>query len=316
LQIVRTAAGKSGDWGALYLAVSSVRTLLVHHDEVFSVEQGGEADGIRGLVGLVVPIVTDAVSHNRSAIQSVGLRCLEELFRCASGEVGAMLLGNELEQLVRAAGACYRASKTFILTAGKKAMDAAAEKADPILLLSAVLPQGLDKHQKVSAEALVLADKCLSRLNVGDVPGGGMPDGLDMKLLVEALAKGARCRVSSAKEAASRSLERRVCRNAWGAEKFATVVGENTDQSGARAIHDLLATEQRRREKRESAASGSRTGTASFPRRSAVVRGARESTVGSTRGTRGRVRAAIMGGRGSMEAKGGVPASAQDKPSS
>ena len=81
LKVLRTFRSKPGDWAALYGAVSAARTLLVHHPDVFGADETTE--GTPGLVNLVVTVVVDAVSHNRSVVQSSGLRCFQELFRCA-----------------------------------------------------------------------------------------------------------------------------------------------------------------------------------------------------------------------------------------
>ena len=89
-----------------------------------------------------------------------------------------------------------------------QARNAAAENADPLLLLRTVLPQAFDKHPEVCAQALILVEKCLLRLGVGDVPDAGLEDGLDLKLLLQSVAKGAGCKTSDAKEAAARSAER------------------------------------------------------------------------------------------------------------
>lgn len=65
------------DWAGLFAAVSSARTLLLHHRDVLEREDGGP-----GLIARLVSLVTDAVSNRRSVVQTNGLRCLGELFRC------------------------------------------------------------------------------------------------------------------------------------------------------------------------------------------------------------------------------------------
>ena len=53
----------------------------MHHEDVFCPASGQESQTIPGLVNVVVPLVVEAVTHRRSAIQSTGLRCFQELFR-------------------------------------------------------------------------------------------------------------------------------------------------------------------------------------------------------------------------------------------
>ncbi|CAN0318694.1 unnamed protein product, partial [Pylaiella littoralis] len=72
LEAVRTPIDEGG-WACLFDVVSSVRTLLVHHQEVF---QEQEREEVPRLLGVVVPLVATAVSHRRSVVQTNGLRCL------------------------------------------------------------------------------------------------------------------------------------------------------------------------------------------------------------------------------------------------
>lgn len=67
------------DWARLFSAVSSVRTLLSHHPEVFQEERTKE---VPGLLGVVVGLMASAVPHRRSVVQTNGLRCLADTFRC------------------------------------------------------------------------------------------------------------------------------------------------------------------------------------------------------------------------------------------
>ena len=60
--------------------MSAARTLLAHHPEVF--QRQAEAGAGAGLLSMVVSLVASAVSHKRSALQTNGLRCMAELFRC------------------------------------------------------------------------------------------------------------------------------------------------------------------------------------------------------------------------------------------
>lgn len=76
-QVVR-ARFEDDDWSRLFAAVTAARTALAHHLKVFD---GGEG-GVPGLVAVVVSLVATAVSHKRSVVQSNGLRCMTELFRC------------------------------------------------------------------------------------------------------------------------------------------------------------------------------------------------------------------------------------------
>lgn len=89
-------------------------------------------------------------------------------------------------------------------------MTAAARNAEPVVLLEAVLTIALDSHPSVATQGVMYAEKCLARLKVGDVPGNGLADGLDMRALILAVAKGAGSRDSDAKEAAWRAVERQV----------------------------------------------------------------------------------------------------------
>ncbi len=68
------------DWAGLFRAVSSARTLLAGHPEVFGGGHEGNEAG-RGLLDVVVPLLASAVSSRRSVVQTNGLRCLAELFR-------------------------------------------------------------------------------------------------------------------------------------------------------------------------------------------------------------------------------------------
>lgn len=76
-QVVRTLS-EAKDWAGLFRAVSSARTLLAHHPEVF----GGGGEGDRELVRIAVSLAAAASSSRRSAVQTNGLRCSAELFRC------------------------------------------------------------------------------------------------------------------------------------------------------------------------------------------------------------------------------------------
>lgn len=68
------------DWAGRCGAVAAVRTLLAHHADVFAGKE--EDNGIPGLLRVVVPLVVSAVADRRSAVQTNGLRCVAELFRC------------------------------------------------------------------------------------------------------------------------------------------------------------------------------------------------------------------------------------------
>ena len=87
-QVVRTQF-EAGNWSGRFGAVAAARTLLVHHPTVFDGGQGedeGGENGIPRLIEVVVPLVASAVSHKRSVVQTNGLRCLAELFRCVRVE--------------------------------------------------------------------------------------------------------------------------------------------------------------------------------------------------------------------------------------
>ncbi|CAN0121349.1 unnamed protein product, partial [Ectocarpus fasciculatus] len=185
-----------GDWASLFAAVSSARTLLLHHGDVLGGEDGGP-----GLMGRLVSLVADAVSNRRSVVQTNGLRCLGELFSCA---VGKGLTTDQMGTLVRSTWWCHKSSSKFCGEEAKKVMEAALANADPVPLLTAVLPQALDRHPKVASRGVMYTAECLSRLHEGSVAGGGLVDGVDVKSVVAALAKGASSRDSDGKEAAWR----------------------------------------------------------------------------------------------------------------
>ena len=65
------------DWASFFAAVSSARTLLLHHRDELEGEDGGPRS-----IGRLVSLVADAVSNRRSVVQTNGLRCLGELFKC------------------------------------------------------------------------------------------------------------------------------------------------------------------------------------------------------------------------------------------
>lgn len=88
-------------------------------------------------------------------------------------------------------------------------MEAALANVDPVPLLTAVLPQALDRHPKVASRGVMYTAECLSRLHEGSVAGGGLVDGVDVKSVVAALAKGASSRDSDGKEAAWRGVTKR-----------------------------------------------------------------------------------------------------------
>ena len=89
----------------------------------------------------------------------------------------------------------------------EQAMKAALANADPVPLLSAVLPQALDRHPKVARLGVIYTAECLSRLHEGSVAGRGLVDGVDVKSVVAALAKGASSRDADGKDAAWRGVE-------------------------------------------------------------------------------------------------------------
>lgn len=89
-------------------------------------------------------------------------------------------------------------------------MDAAVANAEPVVLLDAILPIAHDIHPMVASQGMIYVEKCLARLRVGDIPGDGLADGLDVKALMLALSKGAGSRSSDAKEAAWRAVERQA----------------------------------------------------------------------------------------------------------
>ncbi|CAM9942209.1 unnamed protein product, partial [Ectocarpus sp. 12 AP-2014] len=76
LEAVQATVGVK-DWASLFAAVSSARTLLLHHRDELGAEDGGP-----GMIGRLVSLVADAVSNRRSVVQTNGLRCLGEMFRC------------------------------------------------------------------------------------------------------------------------------------------------------------------------------------------------------------------------------------------
>ncbi|CAN0354425.1 unnamed protein product [Ectocarpus sp. 6 AP-2014] len=142
LEAVRTHCGVS-DWASLFAAVSSARTLLLHHRDMFGGEDGGP-----GLIGRLVSLVADAVSNRRSVVQTNGLRCLGEMFSCV---VGKEMTADQMGTLVRSTLSCHKSSSKFCGEEAKKAMEAALANADPEPLLSAVLPLALDRHPKRAA---------------------------------------------------------------------------------------------------------------------------------------------------------------------
>ena len=70
------------EWADVFRAVSSARTLLAHHSEAFEGEKGRGEEGDRGLLGMTVSLAASAASSRRSVVQTNGLRCMAELFRC------------------------------------------------------------------------------------------------------------------------------------------------------------------------------------------------------------------------------------------
>ncbi|CBJ33998.1 conserved unknown protein [Ectocarpus siliculosus] len=198
LEAVRIRSGVT-DWASLFAAVSSARTLVLHHRDMFGGENGGP-----GLIGRLVSLVADAVSNRRSVVQTNGLRCLGEMFSCV---VGKEMTADQMGTLVRSTLSCHKSSSKFCGEEARKAMEAALANADPEPLLSAVLPLALDTHPKVACRGLMCTAECLSRLLEGSVAGRGLVDGVDVKSVVAALAKGASSRDSDGKEAAWRGVE-------------------------------------------------------------------------------------------------------------
>lgn len=93
-----------------------------------------------------------------------------------------------------------------------QAMNAAVVNADAVLLLNAILPQALDPHPKVAHQAMICTDGCLLRLERGGVLRSSLADGLNIKALVLAMAKGAGSKLPAAKDATRRSAERQDSR--------------------------------------------------------------------------------------------------------
>ncbi|CAM9627864.1 unnamed protein product [Ectocarpus fasciculatus] len=279
------------DWASLFAAVSSARTLLLHHGDVLGREDGGP-----GLMGRLVSLVADAVSNRRSVVQTNGLRCLGELFSCA---VGKGLTTDQMGTLVRSTWWCHKSSSKFCGEEAKKVMEAALANADPVPLLTAVLPQALDRHPKVASRGVMYTAECLSRLHEGSVAGGGLVDGVDVKSVVAALAKGASSRDSDGKEAAWRGVE--MCRKAMGQDAFQATIAEHLDQKGVRAIRDLVSDKLRKQERTaRAAAAAAAVGTATAGR--SGIRFRRRVDGGSAFGMS--AAGGGLGGRGGISAAG------------
>ncbi|CBJ33911.1 conserved unknown protein [Ectocarpus siliculosus] len=257
LEAVRTHSGVT-DWASLFAAVSSARTLVLHHRDMFGGEDGGP-----GLIGRLVSLVADAVSNRRSVVQTNGLRCLGEMFSCV---VGKEMTADQMGTLVRSTLSCHKSSSKFCGEEARKAMEAALANADPEPLLSAVLPLALDRHPKVACRGLMCTAECLSRLLEGSVAGRGLVDGVDVKSVLAALAKGASSRDSDGKEAAWRGVE--MCRKALGEDVFEATITEHLDRKGVRAIRDMVSDKGRRKNRTAraaAAAAGVGTATAGRP---------------------------------------------------
>ncbi|CAN0570327.1 unnamed protein product, partial [Ectocarpus sp. 12 AP-2014] len=160
---------------------------------------------------------------------------------------------------------------------------------DPVLLISAVLPQALDRHPKVARQGVIYTAECLSRLHEGSVAGGGLVDGVDVKSVVAALAKGASSRDSDGKDAAWSGVE--ICRKALGKDAFEATIAEHVDRKGVRAIHDLVSGKARKHNRAAAAAAAA----------AAAVGGA--ATAGCS-GVRSRRRVADGGAFGKPAARG------------
>ncbi|CAN0485215.1 unnamed protein product, partial [Ectocarpus sp. 8 AP-2014] len=104
LEVVQATLGVN-EWASLFAAVSSARTLLLHHRDVFGGEDGGP-----GLIGRLVSLVADAVSNRRSVVQTNGLRCLGEMFSCV---VGKGMTADQMGTLVRSTLSCHKSSSKF-----------------------------------------------------------------------------------------------------------------------------------------------------------------------------------------------------------
>ncbi|CAN0435125.1 unnamed protein product, partial [Ectocarpus sp. 12 AP-2014] len=233
-------------------------TLLLHHRDELEGEDGGPH-----LIGRLVSLVADAVLNRRSVVQTNGLRCLGEMFSCV---VGKGMTADQMGTLVRSTLSCHKSSSKFCGEEAKKAMEAALANADPVLLLSAVLPQALDRHPKVARQGVIYTAECLSRLHEGSVAGGGLVDSVDVKSVVAALAKGASSRDSDGKDAAWSGVE--MCRKALGEDVFEATIAEHLDHKGVRAIRDLMSDKARRKirtARAAAAAAGVGTATAGRP---------------------------------------------------
>ncbi|CAN0354348.1 unnamed protein product, partial [Ectocarpus sp. 6 AP-2014] len=286
LEAVRTHCGVS-DWACLFAAVSSARTLLLHHRDMFGGEDGGP-----GLIGRLVSLVADAVSNRRSVVQTNGLRCLGEMFSCV---VGKEMTADQMGTLVRSTLSCHKSSSKFCGRRRRRcgrAMEAALANADPEPLLSAALPLALDRHPKVACRGLMCTAECLSRLLEGSVAGRGLVDGVDVKSVVAALAKGASSRDSDGKEAAWRGVE--MCRKALGEDAFEATIAEHVDRKGVRAIHDLVSGKVRKHSRIVAAAAAAGAGAAGGT-----------ATAGRS-GVRSRRRVADGGAFGKPAARGGL----------
>ncbi|CAN0265478.1 unnamed protein product [Ectocarpus sp. 4 AP-2014] len=154
LEAVQATVGVK-DWAGLFAAVSSARALLLHHRDVLEAEDGGPR-----LIGRLVSLVADAVSNRRSIVQMNGLRCLGEMFSCV---VGKGMTADQMGTLVRPTLSCHKSSSKFCGEEAKKAMEAALANADPVLLLSAVLPQALDRHPKVARQGVIYTAEAARR---------------------------------------------------------------------------------------------------------------------------------------------------------
>ncbi|CAN0548640.1 unnamed protein product, partial [Ectocarpus sp. 12 AP-2014] len=275
------------DWASLFAAVSSARTLLLHHRDELGAEDGGPH-----LIGRLVSLVADAVSNRRSVVQTNGLRCLGEMFSCV---VGKGMTADQMGTLVRSTLSCHKSSSKFCGEEAKKAMEAALANADPVLLLSAVLPQALDRHPKVARLGVIYTAQCLSRLHEGSVAGGGLMDGVDVKSVVAALAKGASSRDSNGKDAAWSGVE--ICRKALGEDAFEATIAEHVDRKGVRAIHDLVSGKAQKHNRAAAAAAAAAAATAAVGTTATAGRsGVRPRRGGADGGACGKP--AAGGGRG------------------
>lgn len=213
---VVVTACSSSTWADQYAGIDSLRRLAIFHHAHLLSEERPSPDG--GLLLVALPFLTECIGSLRSSMIRNALLALKDLYTF----VGRPLekFASELGPAVEAALQRCAGDKKFICASATAALEAGAKNGPPMEMLLIAIPAIDDKRPEVCSMAAVLTETCLGSIGVGSASsaGSGLPEGIDMRSLLQALCRAADGKNPEGRSAAVRALGR--CRRSMGAERF------------------------------------------------------------------------------------------------